>query len=265
MGEQGACLRRVKGKVMDEARTIALLVELHRGLARLGPGDDEVTRRALATCTPRPRRPMILDIGAGTGAQSLCLALACEGRVVAVDRFEGFVAELASRARTAGVAGRIAPCVADMAHLPFAAASFDIAWSEGAAYLLGFDAALDRWRPLLRPGGWLVVTELAWFGSARPPEAVAFWARNYPALRDDAANLSAARERGWRVAGHFHLPAEAWLNYHAPLRERLPAFRTRHAGDAEAAAVAEATETEIELMARHAASVGYSCYVLQRA
>ena len=152
MGEQGACLRRVKGKAMDEDRTIALLVELHRGLARLGPGDDATTRRALAACEPRPRRPRILDIGAGTGAQSLCLARACEGQVVAVDRFAEFVVELARRATACDLAGRIAPCVADMGRLPFPAASFDIAWCEGAAYLLGFDDALERWHPLVRPG-----------------------------------------------------------------------------------------------------------------
>jgi SAM-dependent methyltransferase len=249
--------------VMGEDRAIELLVELHRGLARLGPGGDEVTRHALALCSPRPQEPAILDIGAGTGAQSLCLAHACNGRVVAVDRFTDFVGELAGRAEDAGLAGRITPCVADMGQLPFGEAGFDIVWCEGAAYLLGFDTALDRWRPLLRPGGWLVVTELTWFGDARPPEAVAFWAENYPALRDEAANLAAARDRGWRVVGRFHLPASAWATYHAPLRERLPAFRARHAGDAVATAVADATEAEIDLMTRHATVVGYGCYVLQ--
>ena len=249
---------------MDDARMIELLVELHHGLARLGPGDDEETLRALALCAPRSERPAILDIGAGTGAQSLCLARASGGRVVAVDRYAAFVAELADRARDAGLAQCIAPCVADMACLPFAAGSFDIVWSEGAAYQLGFDVALEQWRSLLRPGGWLVVTELAWFGAARPPEAVAFWAEQYPALRDDAANLAAARRFGWHVAGQFHLPATAWAAYHAPLRARLPAFRARHPGEAEADAVADATEIEIALAARHAAAVGYSCYVLQR-
>ncbi len=244
-------------------RELELLIELHRGLARLGPGDDDMTRRALALCEPRPVRPAILDIGAGSGASSLCLAQACGGQVVAVDLVAAFLAELVPRARAVGLAERIAPCVADMGRLPFAPARFDILWCEGAAYLLGFDAALERWRPLLRPGGWLVVTELTWFGSARPPEAEAFWAGHYPALREDAANLDAARERGWRVAGHFHLPAAAWAAYHGPLGARLPAFRDRHAGDDAATTVADVTEAEIGLMARHANALGYGCYVLQ--
>jgi SAM-dependent methyltransferase len=249
---------------MDDARMIELLVELHHGLARLGPGDDQETLRALALCAPRPQRPAILDIGAGTGAQSLCLARATGGRVVAIDRYPAFVAELADRAQTAGLAERITPLVADMACLPFASGSFDIVWSEGAAYQLGFDTALEQWRALLRTSGWLVVTELAWLGVARPPEAVAFWQEHYPALRDDAANLAAARRFGWQVVGQFHLPSAAWAAYHAPLRARLPAFRARHHDVPEADAVADATEIEIRLAARYATAVGYSCYVLRR-
>ncbi len=252
------------GKSMEDARTIELLVELHQGLERLGPGDDASTRRALGLCTPRPADPVVLDVGCGTGAQALCLARSGM-RVVAVDRVAGFVATLARRARAAGLAARVTPCLADMAQLPFGPGAFDIVWSEGAAYFLGFDEALARWRPLLRPGGWLVVTELAWFGPERPAEAACFWAEHYPAMRDDAANLAVAAQAGFRVAGHFRLPAAAWRAYHAPLQARLPAFRAAHAGEPAAMAVAEATQAEITLMAHHAACCGYSFYVLQRA
>ena len=46
---------------------IELLVELHEGLPRLGPGNTESTLRALALCEHLPAAPDILDVGCGTG------------------------------------------------------------------------------------------------------------------------------------------------------------------------------------------------------
>ena len=250
---------------MQADRTFELLVELHAGLARLGPGDDASTRRALACCTPRPTTPAILDLGCGTGAQSLCLAGASGGRVTAVDLVPAFIATLVGRARAAGLARAIAPCVADMAGLPFADASFDLVWSEGAAYQLGFDTALARWGRLLRDGGWLVLSELTWFGAARPETAATFWQAHYPPMREDAENLAAAEALGWRVAGHFPLPQAAWRAYHAPVCARLPELLAGHPDDPEAATLAAETRREVELMARHGRDCGYAFYVLQRA
>jgi hypothetical protein len=86
----------------------------------------------------------------------------------------------------------------------------------------------------------------------------------YPAMRDIEANLTAAGERDWQVVGHFPLPWSAWKNYYDPLRERLPAFRAAHVGDADAQAVADLTESEMALMARYAEDCGYAFYVLRR-
>ena len=61
---------------MDEERLIELLIALHDGLPRQGPGDSASTRRALALCASLPDAPEILDIGCGTGAQTLTLAAA---------------------------------------------------------------------------------------------------------------------------------------------------------------------------------------------
>lgn len=84
-----------------------------------------------------------------------------------------------------------------MRALPFRSDAFGLIWSEGAIYIMGYDAGLTHWRSLLRPRGWLVVSELSWLTDQPPAAMHACWAEGYPALRDLADNLVAARVLGW--------------------------------------------------------------------
>jgi SAM-dependent methyltransferase len=215
-------------------------------------------------CTDLPSAPDILDIGCGSGASSLVLASATNGRIIASDLFAGFLGQLRERAATTGQARRIQTVAADMQRLPFRDGSFDLIWSEGAAYVMGFDAALAAWRPLAGAGGYLVVSELSWFRPAPPAEIRDYWDVHYPVMRRVENNLAAAERAGWNPVGGFHLPAAAWDRYLAPLALRLPVFRRLHAGDPDARAVADMTEQEIALMRRYADVCGYELFVFRR-
>lgn len=251
--------------LMDETRLIELLVELHDGLPRLGPGDAESTLKALALCEELPAAPAILDIGCGTGAQTLVLAAATAGHVTAMDRVPAFLRRVDQTAAEQRLTRRIRTCRGDMNAPPFSDASFDLVWSEGAIYIMGFDRGLARWRSLVKPGGYLVVSELSWFRPDPPADLQAFWDAHYPALRGVDANLAAAGELGWWPAGHRPLPATAWTrDYYGPLRARIPVFRATHAGDPDAQAVADLTEVEMALMERYPDYCGYEFYVLRR-
>jgi SAM-dependent methyltransferase len=151
-----------------------------------------------------------------------------------------------------------------MHRLPFVDDGFDLIWSEGAAYIMGFDKALSTWRALAGPGGYLVVSELSWFRPDPPGEIVDFWQHHYPAMRGVEENLAVARNAGCTCVGHFPLPADAWDRYHAPLKQRLADFRRSHAHDRDARAVADMTEREISLMERYADFCGYELFVLRR-
>ncbi len=249
---------------MDAEASLRLLVDLHRGLERLGPGSRACTLRALSLCEGLPSAPRVLDAGCGSGASALVLAEATGGELTAVDLHPELLDALRDRAQALGLGARIRTLAADLAALPFPAGSFDLIWSEGAIYTVGFDLGLAALRPLLAPGGWLAVTDLSWFHEEPPAEAREWWAAEYPAMRSVTENLAAARRLGFEPGGHFALPAAAWTEgYYGPLEARLEPFLAAHPGDPAAAAVVEATRQEIALYRRHSSSYGYEFFVLR--
>lgn len=245
--------------------SLRLLIDLHRGLSRLGPGGPESTRRALALC--QEQRPCldILDIGCGAGAQTLTLAAATKAQITAVDRVPDFLHTLRATITEQGLQDRVRVIEADMRDLPFADASFDLVWSEGAIYIMGFDAGLASWRRLLRARGMLAVTELSWQTDNPPAEVHDYWQAEYPGLRTIRDNLAAAIRLGYEVLAHFTIPSEAWThNYYRPLQARLAPFLAAHIGDTDAEALAESTRREIALYEKFSDTYGYTFYILRR-
>jgi len=250
---------------MREERYVELLVELHADLARLGPGNEESTLKALALCEELPEHPRILDVGCGAGAQTLLLAKATQGHIVAVDLHQEFIDKLQNAVKLKGLTEHVQAEQADMHALPYPKESFDLIWSEGAIYIMGFDQGLAKWRPLLRLGGYFVVSEVAWFSPDPPTELREFWEKNYPGIRGVEENLAAAVAMGWSVVGNFHLPAQAWTrDYYRPLARRIPSFRAAHSGDQEALSVADMTEYEMSLMERFSDYYGYEFFIFRR-
>lgn len=244
--------------------SLEALIRLHKGLARLGPGDEGATLRALARCRPfLPERPAVADLGCGTGASALVLARELEGSLLAVDASGVFLEELRQRAERAGLGHRVRTREADFAELGLEPSSFDLLWSEGAIYLLGFEAGLVAWRPLLRPGGCLVVSEATWLTADPPAEIRERWEQWYPAMGTVDSNGAVARAAGFEVLEAFPLPASAWWAYYDPLWANCLAERAG-APDAGMRDVIAETELELSMFRRFGRTYGYVFYVLRK-
>lgn len=154
---------------MDQRMLFSLMVDLHRDGWRQGPGSDDETLRALElTRFDRNAMLNVADIGCGTGAATLVLARELpNARIAAADLFPEFLEILEQRAVAAGCSGRIETLAESMYLLPFAEESLDLIWSEGAIYNMGFRIGVEAWRPFLKPGGLLAVSEITWLRSAR--------------------------------------------------------------------------------------------------
>lgn len=246
---------------------LQLLVELHLNSPRQGPGDDDQTALALRLTGLDCDAPLLTaDLGCGTGAAALRLApLLPQAQITAVDFLSPFLHRLPQRCEAAGLAERITPLQASMDALPFADAAFDLLWSEGAVYNIGFENGIRLWRRFLKPGGLLVVSELTWTTHTRPPELQAHWKREYPEVATAAEKIRMLEQSGYSPLGCFVLPESCWLREHdAPLRAGFSDFLSRHGHSEAARAVVAEHEEEIALYEAHKMFFGYGMYVARR-
>lgn len=238
--------------------------EVHSGLPREGPGDNMSTRKAYLMLKDLPKNPRILDIGCGPGMQTIELAKLSSGRVYALDNHEPFLEDLRSRAKKEGVNEIIRPVKGDMFNLNYENNSFDLIWSEGAIYIIGFEKGLREWRRLLTENGYLVVSVLSWLRPDIPKEAKAFMQECYPAINTIEENLEVARNCGYQIVNSFVLPTKSWWdNYYTLIKAKIPSLKTKYSDDEEALEVIALEELEIEMFTKYSDYYGYVFYILQ--
>lgn len=234
-----------------------LFFELHSGLAHEAPGSREDTLRALAL-TGLSGRMRVLDAGSGPGAASRVLLEALpEAEVTALDLHAPFLADAQARADAAGLGDRLRTHAGDMAAPPFAPASLDLIWSEGAAYSIGVPRALTAWKPLLAPGGRIAFSDAVWTVRDPHPRARALFA-DYEGMTDMVGVRAWIAEAGLKLIGHFLLSEQAWANYYDPLAAQLKRLQAVHG--ASHPVLAEAAE-EIAVRRAHGTDYGYGFFV----
>jgi ubiquinone/menaquinone biosynthesis C-methylase UbiE len=245
---------------------LALLFDLHKRAKRQGPGGEDQTRKAVDLAGLSPSEPLkIADIGCGTGASTLQLARALNTRITAVDFSSDFLEVLEADAEEAGLSERIKSLLCSMETLPFEDEEYDVFWSEGAVYNMGFENGVNSWRHFLRPGGLLVVSEITWTTGDRPSEVQKFWESAYPEIATAADKISVLERSGYSPIAYFTLPESSWIdNYYRPLQDSFPGFLARHANSDKARAIVEAEEKEITLYMKFKSYYSYGVYIARK-
>ncbi len=242
-----------------------IFFEIHADNPREGPGDFTSTKRAFLALKNLPGKPSILDIGCGPGKQTLDLAQITKGNITAVDNHESFLAQLNRQIISQGLQKRVQAVKGDMFSLNFPPQSFDIIWSEGAIYIIGFEQGLAAWKRFLKPKGYIVVSELTRLKENPPAEAREFWEGAYPAMRDIAGNMAIIAAAGYSLIEHFTLPESAWLEeYYAPLQKRVEKLKIKYQNDPAALKVLAAEDFERESYRKYAAYYGYVFYLMKQ-
>jgi predicted O-methyltransferase YrrM len=207
---------------------MAGFMEVFSGLNYWGPATEVATLKALAMAPSAPKT--ILEIGCGPGMATMTLAEATDARILATDTDEGALDRLRDRVAAQGLGDRVEVRNVDMAQLPVPQQPWDVIWAEGSAYIIGVERALHDWRQLLRPGGVLVFSEMAWRTEKPSEELRAYWASEYPTMTRVPVRLEQAKRAGYRVLGHFDMGREAMDTYYRPLEARVSEMEARLAG-----------------------------------
>lgn len=246
----------------DQEKYIEALIVLHSGLERQGPGDSDFSNYIIKQLPEIPPNPRIVDIGCGAGAGALILAKKFHSGVKAVDFSKDFLDQLMHQARLEGLENLIEPIECDMRSLDWGPETVDLLWSEGAAYNITFEGALEAWRPLMAEHGIAVISEMNYF-SRDVPEILAQYMKNaYPGIKTESKNADLISSSGFEVLALHRLPSKAWWdNYYDPLRENITALKDT--SDDVMQAVINETEKEMKFFKEHHEDYGYTFYIMQ--
>ena len=244
---------------------IEYLYELCEALPRCGPGGNECTRRAFDFIKKLPDHPYILDIGCGPGVQTVELAKISGGKIIALDNHQAFLEKLMKNAQDEGLLDNIIPKNTSMNDMDFEEETFDVIWSEGALYIMGFQNGLRRCRQLLKRAGYLAVTEAVYLLPTPPAQVTRYFQIEYPDMKDVNGNIEVISKEGFHLLSHFTLPEYAWLdNYYLPLERELSCLELKYQGNKIASVVFEGFRKEIELYKKYSQFYGYEFFVMQK-
>ena len=159
----------------------------------------EYTRKAFRML-PQLDKPIILDIGCGSGVPTMELARLSNGEIIGMDIDQDMLDVLRGKVERARLSDRVKIMNRSLFDLAFPDKSFDIIWAEGSINVIGFKKGLQEWKRLLKPGGFMVV-------------------------HDERGNVSEKLEQisdcGYQSLGYFGLDTDVWrTEYFLPL-ERL--------------------------------------------
>ena len=246
-------------------RYMEIFYDFFSTLPRLGPGSSETTRRVLSHVSGLPGKAQVLDVGCGTGLQTVALCEDTDFQVTAVDNWQAALDKMLLNVEKAGLSRRITVQQGDMNKLDYAPGSFDLIWSEGAIYLMGFENGIFKWKEFLKPGGWIALSEMTWTADERPAEAVAFWNEGYPEMKSTDENIAILERQDFKVVKHFVIPQSDWWDvFYKQLQDSIPAFMEKQNHSSEAQTVVDSNVKEMEIMRKYHDSLGYVFYIARK-
>jgi len=201
------------------------------------------SRKALRMI-PVINKPRILDIGCGSGVSTLELARLTDGEIIGLDIDQNALDRLNKKIEKAGLSDRFKTLNCSLLDMEFPDESFNIIWSEGSIFVIGFKKGLQEWKRLIRPGGFMVV---------------------HDEMGDVEQKLEQISSYGYELLGYFMLDTEIWWNeYFAPLEKLVNETRTKYADDREVHEALNQAQSEMVFFRKFPERNRSVCFVMKR-
>ncbi len=241
---------------------LKLICDYFSSVKRQGPGNEEITLKALSFIENLPTDAQMADIGCGTGTQTITLAQATSGHITALDLFPDFINILKEEIIQENLTQRITPLVGSMAELPFEQESLDLIWAEGSIYNIGFENGINYCKQFLKTGGYIAVSEGTWFTAERPAEIEKFWMDNYPEIDIVSTKVAQMEKAGYIPIATFNLPDSCWLDdFYGPMEEAREAFLLKYPDSDVARDLVASQRHEEALYRKYRQYYGYTFYI----
>jgi len=240
-----------------------LIIDFYKDLNFLGPNCRNESIKAINSIPLSSKKDIkVVDMGCGTGRQSEILANELNGKIIAIDLFEEFIESAKKRFFNNNL--DIQAIVGDMANLHFCKEEFDLIYSEGAIYSMGFEKGINYWKKFIKPEGYLIVSEVSWLTEKRPREIQSYWDLEYSEIDTIENKLYQLKKAGYRIINHFTLAQKCWKNYYSHVEKHFNAFLKRNKHSKESIQFTEELKHEINMYNKYKDYFGYEFYIVQK-
>ena len=242
-----------------------MIYEYYSNTERQGPGSPEITLKALSFIDGLTEKSKVADVGCGTGGQTMVLAQNIPCEIIGIDLWPDFINQFNQNAQNKNLHERVKGIVGNMENLPFQEEEFDLIWSEGAIYNIGFERGLNEWRKFLKRGGYIAVTENTWFTEERPAEIQKFWQEAYSEIDTIPNKVAQMQKAGYLPIAVFVVPETCWTDYYYAQQPQMEeSFLKKYSGNKSAEELIRSERYEIELYGKYKAYYGYVFYIGKR-
>jgi len=204
---------------------------------------NKYTRKAFQLL-PELEKPRILDIGCGSGVETIELAKLSNGEIIGVDIDQSLLDKLNRKIEEKGFSNRMKTLKCSLFEMVFLDESFDIIWSEGSIFIIGFEKGLKEWSRFLKTNSFLVV---------------------HDEKKKVSNKLKKIPSYGYKLINYFLLPEDAWwIEYYNPLEIRIKELRKKYDNDPEALKIFKKYQNEIDMVKKNPKDYGSIFYIMQK-
>ena len=233
----------------------------YKDLDRLSPGSDDTTLKVIDKIKFNVDDELnILDIACGVGSSTILLANYYENSIVeGFDLFKHYVEKLDEKISDNNLSDRVFSYSMDMKDPDFANDEFDIVFCEAAIEIMGFKKGLAEWRRLLKPEGYMIVSDLSWL-KIPSAESRNFLNNIYSEVDTIENKISQINGLGYEFIDYVIVSKGDWKDYHKKLEKNLNSLK----GDKSAKDFVAQIKKEMENYRENSDDYSYVFYVMRK-